>query len=157
MDEEPDKEVERELAKRHLARLDQMEGYALEQFGSMGKWLMASLLAINSAGAIAILSKASSAPFDEAALVFFCLGIAAALLSGVTMQAAYNRFPEILRVRERYWVTVTKTGTRDEAKETVDKQEIARLSRWDFLPPVSGWASGLLWAAGAAQLAFSVI
>lgn len=156
MTEEADKEIERELAKRMLARIDGMEAHALDQFGSMGKWLMASLLAINSAGAIAILSEASSAPFDELALVLFSLGMGAALLSGVSMQSAYDRFPDVLRIKERYWVSVARTGLRDLDREALENAETAKRTRWDFLPQLWGWVSGLMWAAGAAQLAFNV-
>ncbi len=149
-------EFQRAFAERVLKRIDQHQQFAFDQVGSMAKWLMASLLAVNGAGAIAAINAVNSGKGPWAAGLLFALGIGSALISGVAMQDVYNAIPEPLLKQDEYWTGVTVTGVRETAIEEEHKNQTAKALRFQFVPPLLGWISGLLFVAGAITLAFHV-
>lgn len=149
-------EFQRALAERILARIDQQQQFAFDQVGSMAKWLMASLLAVNGAGAIAAMNAVDTGKGHWAAGLIFALGVGSALMSGVAMQDVYNAIPEPLLMQDNYWTGVSVTGERDADVEEEHKTATAKTLRFRLVPPLLGWISGLLFIAGAITLAFHV-
>jgi hypothetical protein len=97
-------------AQRVLTRIDRQTTFSAEQVGSMGKWLMASLLAVNGAGALAALN--TNDPSNTLSSIFFGIGVIFALLSGVAMEETYNRISLLLFEYDEYWMPVTVHGQR---------------------------------------------
>lgn len=153
-EEAPDVEFNRAFALRALARIRDQETFAAEQVASMAKWLTASLLAVNGAGAIAVFNRAGAVNHSSAAGILFMLGIAFALLSGTALQEFYNREGDPLLALDKYWTRVSLTGVRDEEAEKNLRLPIDTLNRFAFIPPLFGWISGILFLVGAVLLAF---
>ena len=154
--QEHPQEFQRALAERILKRIDQHQQFVFDQVGSMAKWLMASLLAVNGAGAIAAMNAVDSGKGHWAAGLLFAVGVGCALMSGVAMQDVYNAIPEPLLTQDNYWTGVSITGERDGGVEELHKTATAKMLRFRLLPPLLGWISGLLFIAGAITLAFHV-
>ncbi len=148
-------EFQRILAQRVLQRVDQQQQFAFDQVGSMAKWLMASLLAVNGGGAIAAMNvDGGGGPYWLAGLLF-AIGILSALVSGVTMQDVYNSIPGPLLEVDNYWTGVGVTGERDSLRERELRSGTTKALRFSVLPPLFGWLSGLLFIGGAITIAFN--
>lgn len=154
--DEPEVAFNKAFALRVISRVDQHVSFATDQVGSWAKWLTASLLAINGAGALASLNAASEADNSWIAGVIFAVGILAALLSGVAMQEVYNMVPEPMLEQDDYWTVVSITGARDSEREDVLRSAASKASRLAILPPLLGWISGCLFLAGIVTLGLQV-
>lgn len=142
------------LAERIHTRIDRQQSFVGDQVASMAKWLMASLLAVNGAGALAVANGLASNPDAWIAGLVFAFGTAAALLSGAAMQEVYNAYPEPLLEMDNYWLSVASSGERDSEAESIHETKIASAGKFSFLPPAFGWVSGLLFLTGALMLTF---
>ena len=109
---EPD---ERENAKRVLERIDRQSTFVAEQVSSMAKWLSASLLAVNGAGALATLNATNSSLHWPG--IVFVVGVILALLSGAGLQEIYNRLAEKLHDFDIYWTRVMLGAQRNSEVE----------------------------------------
>lgn len=144
----------KEVAVAQLKKLEAFEMLSREQVVAQGKWLNASLLAVNSAGLIAAM-QIEAAARDSWALAAFLVGVGAALLSGAALQEAYlHSNPKRVSIAEPYWREAALTGHRDfKAEEAISEQQKKR-SWHDYLTPGLGYLSGLAWISGAIALAF---
>lgn len=146
---EMDREIERRIAADHLRNLESFEHFARDQAATQARWLNASLLAINSAGILTVL-QTSAASHGDSALFAFAAGVAATLLSGLVRGDALRlESPQEVRTGRRYWTEVALSGERDAERETAISAEIDRATWRDYAAPGLGWASGILWGAGA--------
>lgn len=123
---------------------------------SMGKWLLASLLAVNGGAALAVLSSTHlSQPLIPSA--FFAAGVAMALLNGVVSQSVsltqISKFAPIIG----YWLSVAQDGERLDDLEETHRQIGQRMIVVSRLAAVPGWLSGIAFVGGAisAGLQFS--
>lgn len=137
------------LAARVVTRIDRHQSFVADQVSSMAKWLMASLLGINGAGAIAVLNAAKESTDLAIPGLLFVLGTGAALLSGVTMQKFYNGVSEPLLAQDSYWTEVAIRGTRSVSTEQENSESFTKSHRLAFLPPTLGWISGFLFLTAA--------
>jgi hypothetical protein len=146
-------EFQRALADRTLSRIEHTLQFASDQVGSMAKWLMASLLAVNGAGGLAVLSSINAGHEQWLTGALFVLGVISALLVGVAMQEVYIAMPDSLLLSDRYWIGVSISGDRDPGRESELKSALAKAARFSFVPPLLGWVSGLLFLAGTISMA----
>lgn len=146
----------REYARRMLTRVDQHNAFTTEQVGAWSRWLTASLLALNGAGALAALGAAQRTDGAWIAGAIFAVGIIMALLSGTCLQEVYNEVPIPLLHQDEYWTGVSITGMRDGERERALAAEAVKASRWDHVPPILGWISGVLFLAAIVVLGIAV-
>ncbi|MFM5931728.1 MAG: hypothetical protein ACKOPQ_12545 [Novosphingobium sp.] len=139
----------KETAREELSALQEYRRLNLEQHSSTFKWLMASLLAINSGGAIAVLnSEAVEMATKIRAGATFSAGIFFALLVGVISQrAAMKGLPPINHLIG-YWLSVVHDGVRDEKIETELARNFSKSIRLAWLGQAIGWMSGFSFFAG---------
>jgi hypothetical protein len=145
---------ERENAKRVLERIDRQSTFVAEQVSSMAKWLSASLLAVNGAGALATLNAAKANLYYPS--IIFVVGVILALLSGAGLQEIYNRFPEKLDDIDVYWTRVMLGGQRNSEDESNLEIAVSSVNRWAAVPPILGWLSGVAFLVAASLLGLTV-
>jgi len=150
-----DTDFNKRYAQRILTRIDYLQGFAAEQVASTAKWLTASLLAINGAGALAAVNDLKDGGSWLAALLF-TLGVISALLSATAIQEVYNNSSDPLMENDNYWIQVAVSGYRDPDEEDSLQAASTAAMRLARVPPILGWISGLLFLAGAVLLALNV-
>ncbi|MCA1652710.1 MAG: hypothetical protein ABR588_10660 [Sphingomicrobium sp.] len=141
------------VAEIQLIKLDRYHSFVNEQVAAQSKWLTASLLAINGAGGLATLEviKAGHTAFLSGSM--FLAGLTAALLSGTALQEVYNRSSGLYDEAFGYWLAVKHGQSRIESEESDRSDRAGKINRWNFLPPLIGWISGLLFLCGSITLA----
>lgn len=136
--------------------LDEIRQNLWSEHAQLFRWLTASLLAINSAAAFAILSAESLSPITK--LIsggLFCLGILCSLLVGVLAQRSTQRVMPKIQEMVGYWIAVSIDGKRDEALEKVlldqlQEKDLARVSM------AFGWLSAILFAGGVVCVGLAI-
>jgi hypothetical protein len=144
---------ERENAKRVLERIDRQSVFVAEQVSSMAKWLSASLLAVNGAGALATLNAEKFNSYQSS--LIFVVGVVLALLSGAGLQEIYNRLSEKLHDFDVYWTRVMLGSQRKPEEETSLEKAVGAINRWAAAPPILGWLSGVAFLVAASLLGLS--
>jgi hypothetical protein len=118
----------------------------------MGRWLTASLLAVNGAGALAVFNaadKLSHLPVDGS---FFVLGVLAALSSAVLNQKSNQHSAAVVGEALGQAIVVSQTGEVTEPLEKIEKDFRKRLMKGATRPELAGWASALLFVIGAVSI-----
>lgn len=142
----------RAYAEKVLTRVARDQTFAAEQMAAFGKWLTASLLAVNGAGAIATLNAERVGQHDFWAGGVYIAGVLFALLGAAGLQEVYDRRSKPLIEYDKYWLAVSFSGKRDEEAERALKDAIGAAGRFALLAQLLGWLSGLLFAIGSALL-----
>lgn len=121
----------------------------LSETGSIGRWLTASLLAVNGAAAAAVFSAFDklASPSVDAAL--FITGVFAALCTGVLLQKATIAGAELAGEVIGHSLVVEQTGVYHEQAQILFDGMGARSQRNSKWPQMAGWLSAILFAAGA--------
>jgi hypothetical protein len=145
---------ERENARRVLERIDRQSTFVAEQVNSMAKWLAASLLAVNGAGALATLNAAKATSYWPS--IIFVVGVILALLSGAGLQEIYNRLSDKLHDFDVYWTRVMLGAQRNSEDESKLEHAVDSVTRWAAAPPVLGWLSGFAFLVAASLLGLAV-
>ena len=118
----------------------------------MSRWLLASLLAVNSGGLAALLASADRLPVPIPATAAFLLGILFALGSGVAIQAhsirASKYVGEAIGGIFPYAAGEPYEGTLEEAQAYVNGKA-AEIRRGAWIPQALGWVSGACFAVGS--------
>ena len=94
----------------------------LREAGSLSRWLLATLVAINGAAAISALPLKMSAGLKLAAAGVFLFGILAALGAAIWSLYAFKRVSIGAATMLGYWLTVLDEGARLEALEATMKR-----------------------------------
>jgi hypothetical protein len=94
----------------------------LKEAGSLSRWLLATLVAINGAAAISVLPLKIAAGLKLAASGIFLLGILAALAAAIWSLFAFKRVSIGAATMLGYWLTVLDEGARLEALEATMKR-----------------------------------
>jgi hypothetical protein len=93
----------------------------LREAGSLSRWLLATLVAINGAAAISMLPLKMAAGTKLGGAVAFLIGILAALGAGLWSLYAFKRVSTSAGTMLGYWLTVANDGARLEALEATMK------------------------------------
>jgi hypothetical protein len=144
------------VAEHQIGRLERFESGASDQLVKMSVWLTASLLAINSGGALAALNVAEHFEFPTPAALLFGIGILLALLSGVAIQGFQSKAAQPLEELLLYWRGVQISGVEDIERAVELAKPLITLNRFAFIPPTIGWFSGLAFFVGAIALGLHV-
>jgi hypothetical protein len=94
----------------------------LREAGSLSRWLLATLVAVNGAAAITILPLKMASGAKLGGAVAFLIGILAALGAAVWSLYAFKRVSTSAGTMLGYWLTVANDGARLQALETAMKR-----------------------------------
>ena len=123
----------------------------LPETWELNRWMLASLLAMNSAAAAAVYSTASvSADSKIMACWFFVGGALAALLSGFSLTFVLSRMDKPVTDAQGYWAAVAGGARRSEQVEEEHQRSIAAAN--STLPQWCLYASVALFIIGVVML-----
>jgi hypothetical protein len=94
----------------------------LKEAGSLSRWLLATLVAINGAAAISVLPLKMSALMRLGAASAFLVGLLAAVGAGLCSLYAFKRVSSGAGTMMGYWLSVANDGPRLEALEATMKK-----------------------------------
>jgi hypothetical protein len=123
MEEGKDKRVSNRLAAETFMPM-MVEAFhdGLKEAGSLSRWLLATLVAINGAAAITMLPLTMAKGAKLGGALAFLLGILAALGAGLWSLYAFKRVSTSAGTMLSYWLTVANDGARLEALEATMKR-----------------------------------
>jgi hypothetical protein len=123
MDEDKGKRVANQLAAETFMPM-MVEAFhdGLKEAGSLSRWLLATLVAINGAAAISMLPLAIPVGAKLGGAIAFLVGILAALGAGWWSLYAFKRVSTLAGTMLGYWLTVANDGARLEALEATMKR-----------------------------------
>jgi hypothetical protein len=145
------------VAEQELANANYSRNALLEAHQDAYKWLLASLLGVNSGGMFALLNVANMDWSSKGIVaLFFYLGIMAALLSGYLSQKANRTLIGPLGEASGYWISVAHDGEHlphiwegiEEKIQSAIKQ--ARPTQF------AGWLSAVFFSIGAIGLGINM-
>ena len=96
----------------------------LREAGSLSRWLLATLVAINGAAAISMLPLAMPPGIKLGSAAAFLVGILAALGAGTWSLYAFKRVSTAAGTMLAYWLTVIEDGARLQALEVTMKRHL---------------------------------
>lgn len=128
----------------------------LKEAGSLSRWLLATLVAINGAAAISMLPLKMAAVAKLGGAGAFLIGILAALGAGIWSLYAFKRVSTSAGTMLGYWMTVADDGPRLEALEATMKRHMDQAigSRGTH---VFVFASGAAFLLGCALVGWGLI
>jgi FtsH-binding integral membrane protein len=145
-------EFPRQLAEEKLRRASAARATLIDEHSAAFRWLMASLLAINGGGLVALADIELPKNFYVGSGASFWIGIVAALGLGWRSQVINRKAMEKLAVVEQVWTTALALGelnslvaqTADEGLASV-KSTSARVFGWLSVAAFSGgvWIAGI--------------
>jgi len=94
------------FAARMIERLERKHRFVEDQFATSSRWLAASLLAVNSGGALAVANAARQSDAIACPGLCFLFGAVSALASGAVIQELYSRMTPLLAEQDDYWITI---------------------------------------------------
>lgn len=156
---EDDEDIEfvKKAAVEIVSFINEARRTVIEQHSQSFRWLTASLLAINGASALAVLTKAGEANFDaQTAGALFIGGIVLALFVGVASQRTNQAILPNLQEQLGYWLVVAHDGERVETREQELNDEMSSKMRLGVFTQVFGWLSGILFLGGAICIGLSL-
>ncbi len=151
IDKTSDLEIKR--AKLKVERYKRNFNIVVDQQTNLAKWLNASLFAINAGGILTILNNSKALNDIQVSGILFIVGIIASLLNATINQEIYDRISKPILDMIDYWSEVSVTGQKDDKKHGEIEAKMKDISKWFWVGPVAGWLSGLLFIAGAINVA----
>jgi len=150
-------EIARRLAEHSIETLKSTYSFAIQQHADSFKWITASLLAINSGGAFAVLN------FEKLDLVskkvsglFFLVGILLSMLVAVAAQKLTIRALPILNHQIGFWISVLEDGKIPANLEEIESANAKKVIRFQWIVPMIGWLSAACFVAGMASIGLNL-
>jgi hypothetical protein len=138
----------KELAANELARTSESRRLIIDEHSASFRWLMASLLAINSGGLFLLKDMAIADPaWQISAAICFYLGIVAALAVAWFGQRSNRRSIQAAVNVESFWAVVSSTGRLDQEAHSELIQSISTAAKPGFSRH-AGWLSLLFFTGG---------
>lgn len=142
-------ELTRRAARQLNAYFSESMKTLLSEIGAIGRWLIASLLAVNGAGTLAVFNAADRLASPTLDAAPFLAGTLAALASGVLMQRATIAGANMAAEAIGAAVVVEHTGIYNADAKRIADTLPTRTKRNGIWPQLAGWVSAILFAAGA--------
>lgn len=141
------------FAKRTIERIDKQSAFVTVEYGTISRWLTASLFALNGGGAAAFLNSHNEVGSRILPVSLFGAGVIFAMFGAMIIQELYSTLADLLRRQDSYWSRVAISGRRLRWAETRFRASRRRRYRYAWLAPLLGWISGALFVAGITAIA----
>jgi hypothetical protein len=150
-----DDETVRQIAATELAASISAKQVLLEEHSASFRWLMASMLAINGGGLLALNDSAAIGVYWKAAATFsFYVGILAALAIAWLGQIATRRMLVPLAELIGFWSLVSSTSYFDQTDHAAIIKKVEASMKASYFSRWAGWLSVLAFSAGLATSVF---
>ena len=137
------------LVDRKIATLLESKTSAIDEQAAMARWLIASLLAINSGGLIYLANaKINMNYYCAVAAVAFIAGILFAMLNAYLIQVIAMRMIAPLDDTISYWTIISDPRHEDADRLTELSEQYQRAGKYGWTAPVAGWLSVLAFVVG---------
>lgn len=141
------------VAHNNADSLARTQDLILSEVWEINRWMLASLLAINSAAAASVYAAASVAYQTKiAACWFFIYGALAALGSGFILTFVLRAMDRPVSQAQLYWATVSASGSQSADDQQKHESAIRSVHRWSSLPQCFLFASVALFLLGIGKL-----
>jgi hypothetical protein len=141
------------LAEHSIEGLKRGRDVIIDQHADSFKWILASLLTINSGGAISLLSSSSLSPDVKVESgSFFILGIMTAILIAVISQKLSQRAFPIINSQIGLWLSVLEDGMIPNNLEEVENLNSIEMRRFQWIIPAVGWVSAICFLCGVISI-----
>lgn len=122
----------------------------VDQNIQLSKWLIGSLLVLNSGAILALLNAGRSRVADPGIpAAWFLVGVFGALLNGWLVQFLSSRVLGWMQDAEAYWSLVATTGRQTEDSEKMIWAHSVKATRFLKWAPLPGWVSAIAFFWGA--------
>ncbi len=149
---DPEREAFKRQAQDEFEMLMATRNRSIDAVISMAKWLLASLLAVNGAGALAVLNGADKLASPALPGCLFVSGVVLALVNGAAQQYVGLQQSNKLSPVIGYWIWVWASGERDAETEAEQRQLGVKMMRVAHLSALPGWASAICFLGGSVAL-----
>jgi hypothetical protein len=144
-----DVELARRAARAMIEHMSDAMKALLSETGSIGRWLTASLLAVNGAAVAAVFTAFDKLAMPAGDAALFLGGVFAALCTGVLLQKATIAGAELAGEVIGHSLVVEQTGVYHKEAQALFDDMATRSQRNSKWPQLAGWLSAMLFAAGA--------
>lgn len=139
------------LIDRKIATLLEAKRSSTDEQAHMARWLIATLLAINSGGLVFLASaKPTIACNAIIALIAFVLGLAFAMLNAYLVQIFAMRAIGPIEETISYWTIISKPEHENADRLTELRQAIINAHKLSWTAPFAGWISMIAFIVGVA-------
>ena len=146
----PEQRIVRRLSENQLMSIRDTRGRIVSQEADFAKWMVTSLLALNSGAGFAMWSSSAVPPgYRLGATIAFVVGVLAAVSTSYFVYKANRAILENLQGWERYWISASESLRHDdEERARLDREFTAAFSKVG-MTPMAGIASGVCFLFGA--------
>jgi hypothetical protein len=146
-------DLQQALAQNNAEAMARTQDKILPELWELNRWMLASLLAINSAAAAAVYA-ATGVDYQTkvSACWFFIYGVLAALGSGFSLTFALRILEQATSSAQIYWSAVAGGAARDDQQEQGHQSTALSGSRLSYLPQVFLVASVVFFLIGISRL-----
>ena len=145
-----------DMAKRMVAVLNAYTDRAQTEVSTLSRWLSATLVAVNGAGALAVANAARNVEGLSLAGGLFIGGLSLAIFSGWFNQLLASVSIKPAAELSDYWSSALVAQERDPKLEKERGDKLNSLARWGWVGPTAGFVSYGLFLWGAYSLGSSV-
>lgn len=148
----------RAVAREEITTLIESRQLLMEQHSHSFRWLMASLLVINSGAVVASLNSDAIEPVTKVtAGAIFAVGISLALMVAYSSQKLTNFVTPVVQERIGYWLGVLEDGELDQEADEELAGKARKVLRFRFVPEFFGWLSLVAFFLGLAVIAATLL
>jgi hypothetical protein len=145
--------LQQAVARNNADAFARMQDKILPETWELNRWMLASLLAINSAAGAAVYAAASvPLPAKIVACWFFIAGAVTALVSGFSLTFVLRGMDAAVSNAQHYWAAVAGGGARSEEQEQSHQAAVLAANRLSAVPQLLLYASLVLFLVGITRL-----
>jgi hypothetical protein len=153
---ELDMRVNQRLADYAIDTFKHSQNVLFDQHSAAYKWLLASLLAINGAGLLALFDASTMPPeFRIAACALFYVGVISALLMAYLNQFSMLAATAPLSEATAHWIYVSETGETDAAGWAAIEAKLQTHKKKSDKIQIIGWISVIAFSLALTVIGYS--
>jgi hypothetical protein len=144
--------IQQTVATNNAQAFSRMQDKILPETWELNRWMLASLVAVNSAACVAVYTAAGiNSDTKISACWFFIYGALAALGSGFSLTFVLRKLDKVVTDAQFYWSAVSGGATRSNEKEDAFATGV-KPNLFSFLPTLLLFASVGLFLLGIVKL-----